>query len=46
MTDQERMEWLEKVTSRLQDVYWRVENEGGTVREAIDWLIKAQKTME
>lgn len=43
MNDSERLDWLAALTSRLQDVYWRVENEGETVREAIDWLADAQK---
>ncbi len=45
MSDKERLDWLEK-TSRLQDVYWRIENEGGSVRDAIDWLAKAQRQEE
>ena len=40
--DAARLEWLGERTERLREVYWRIENEGGTVREAIDWLQKAQ----
>lgn len=38
MTDEERLDWLEKSDSRLQDVYWTVQNEGMSVRMAIDHL--------
>jgi hypothetical protein len=38
-TDTERLNWLEKDNSNLQDVYWHIENEEGTVREAIDWFM-------
>jgi hypothetical protein len=41
--DSNRMDWIAANHSRLQDVYWRLENEGGTVRDAIDWLAEAQK---
>ena len=40
--DEDRLNWLNERTERLREVYWRIENEGGTVREAIDWLTKAQ----
>jgi hypothetical protein len=39
--DRDRLDWL-KFNSRLQDVYWRIENEGGTVREAIDWFMRQE----
>lgn len=42
VSDAERLDWL-KYNSRLQDVYWRIENEGGTVREAIDWFMEQEK---
>lgn len=43
-TDQERIEWLQADTSRLQDVYWYIQNEDGTVRQAIDKLAELQST--
>ena len=36
--DTERLDWLDADTGRLQDVYWRIENEGGSARDAIDWF--------
>jgi hypothetical protein len=39
MDDAMRMDWLAANPSRLQDVYWRLQNEGGTLREAIDYVI-------
>jgi len=37
--DTTRVDWLEAAsTERLENVRWRIENEGGTVREAIDWF--------
>jgi len=42
MDDAMRLDWLAANPARLQDVYWRRENEGGTLREAIDWLAEAQ----
>lgn len=38
--DAERLDWLEVSTMRLEDVRGHVNNEGGTVRQAIDWLRK------
>jgi hypothetical protein len=38
MSDSQRLDWLYANTQRLKDVYWRIENEGGTVRDAIDFL--------
>jgi hypothetical protein len=38
-SDYARLEWLGKYNSRLQDVYWRIENESGTVRDAIDFFL-------
>lgn len=35
-----RIDWIDDDPSRLEDVRGRVNNEGGTVREAIDWLMK------
>lgn len=43
MTDEERLDWLDDNHTRLQDVYWRMENEGCSLRDAIDWLAEAQK---
>lgn len=37
-TDAERLDWIEIRTSRAMEIYWHIENEGGTVREAIDRL--------
>jgi hypothetical protein len=46
MTDQERIAWLEADPSRLEDVRGRINNEGGTVREAIDYFAEpAPKTL-
>ena len=38
--DGERLAWLEANHMRLEDVRGHVNNEGGTVRQAIDWLRK------
>jgi hypothetical protein len=38
MSDSQKLDWLNANTQRLKDVYWRIENEGGTVRDAIDFL--------
>lgn len=38
-TDKQRIDWLEAGgDGRLQDCYWYIQNEGGTVRGAIDAL--------
>jgi len=42
-TDAERIDWLGRRIERCREVYWHIENEGGTVREAIDWLTEAQR---
>lgn len=42
MTDTEIIAWLDQVRDRLQDVYWHMENEGGTVREAVQELSRLQ----
>ncbi len=42
MTDAQRLDWLEG-RYELMDVYWRMENEGETVREAIDALAMLQE---
>jgi hypothetical protein len=42
-TDAGMIEWLDKIPSRLQDVYWRLENEGGTVRQAIDFFMRLEE---
>ena len=41
-TDQERLDWLQADHSRLQNVYWHIQNEDGTVRQAIDTLAELQ----
>ena len=41
--DKDRIDWLSQDESRLQDVYWRIQNENVTVREAIDWFCAMQK---
>lgn len=41
MKDKKRLDWL-KYTTRLQDVYWHIENEGGDVRSGIDRLTSLQ----
>jgi hypothetical protein len=38
MSDSQRLDWLYANTQRLKDVYWHIENEGGDVRDAIDFL--------
>lgn len=38
MTSEEYLSWLDANTSRLMDVYWHIENEGGDIRSAIDNL--------
>lgn len=40
MSDTDCLNWLEQNPTRLQDVYWRVQNENETVRQAIEWLSK------
>ena len=40
-TDTERLDWLNE--DRLESVRWRIINEGGSVREAIDWLMFVQE---
>lgn len=41
MSDSDRLDWLEADESRLEDVRGRVNNEGASIREAIDWLAQA-----
>ncbi len=41
--DPGRLNWLDAKHDRLQEVYWWIENEGGTIREAIDALMALQK---
>lgn len=44
-TDSERLDWLNANDSRLQDIYWHIQNEGGDLRSAIDYVIdKLEKT--
>jgi len=38
MTDTEVLAWLDANTDRLEDVYWHIQNEGGTVREAVEFF--------
>jgi hypothetical protein len=45
-TDAERIDYLNANTQRLGEVYWRIENEGGTVRDAIDWFIDVRDVRE
>jgi hypothetical protein len=42
MDDSSRIDWLAANPARLQDVYWRLQNDGmgGTLREAIDYVIE------
>jgi hypothetical protein len=42
MSDSEIIDWLDQVPDRLQDVYWHMENEGGTVRDAVQALSGAE----
>lgn len=44
MIDTLRLDWLEQDPDRLRDAFYRVENEGCTVREAIDWLTDCPAT--
>jgi hypothetical protein len=41
-TDAARLNWLAARPERLREVYWRMENEGETLREAIDALTRVQ----
>jgi len=41
--DSALLDWLESDDSRLQDVYWRIQNEGINVRDAILWLMENQE---
>ena len=43
LKDSMRVNWLAQRPSRCADVHYRVENEGGTVREAIDELMAKDK---
>lgn len=43
MDDSDRIDWLAANWDRLGETYWRLQNEGGTIREAIDWLAQRQK---
>lgn len=40
--DEHRLAWLEADTSRLEDVRGHINNEGGTIRAAIDALMSLQ----
>lgn len=42
LTDTARLNWLAERPERLREVYWRLENEGESLREAIDALIRLQ----
>ncbi len=42
MNDTQRLDWLEKQASRLEDVAIYIENKGGSVRNAIDYLKTGQ----
>jgi hypothetical protein len=44
--DKARLDWLSLYgTERLQDVRWHIENEGGDVRDAIDWFMKRDTSL-
>lgn len=43
INDHDRLDWLERNTQRLKDVYWRLENQEETLREAVDWLMRNQE---
>ena len=43
MTDEKRLDWLNEEPTRLLDVYWHIENEGGSVRSAIEKLELLQR---
>jgi hypothetical protein len=45
-SDEDRIDWLEAHSDRLEDVRGRVNNEGGSVRDAIDWFMKEAKSAE
>jgi hypothetical protein len=45
-TDTQYLDWLDEDNQRLQDVYWHMENEGGTLREAVEFMIKNYKDDE
>ncbi len=45
MNDTERLDWLGKY-NRLSEVRWRIENEGETLRDAIDRLAVLQASEE
>jgi hypothetical protein len=44
MDDSDRIDWLAANHSRLQDVYWRLENEEGTLRDAIDFFVRIDES--
>jgi hypothetical protein len=40
MDDSDRIDWLAANRGALKDVYWRLENEDTTIREAIDFFVR------
>jgi hypothetical protein len=40
MDDSDRIDWLAANRNALKDVYWRLENEDTTIREAIDFFVR------
>jgi hypothetical protein len=45
MGDPERLDWLAANPSRLQDVYWRLQNEDDSLREAIDYFMRQDRVI-
>jgi hypothetical protein len=44
MDDSDRIDWLAANRGRLKDVYWRLENEDTTIREAIDFFVRVNES--
>ena len=42
MDDSDRIDWLAANRDALKDVYWRLENEDETIRQAIDFFVRVR----
>jgi hypothetical protein len=43
LTDEYILNWLDADPGRLEDVYGYIQNEGGTVREAVEFFTKGDE---
>jgi len=46
LTDSDRIDWLASNPERLEEIYWRLLNEGDTMREAIDYFVRGSDESE